>query len=196
MTRPGPVGVPVRPAAPGRAPARVARGVLVGLVSGAGALLAHELAGSHAAPVVGLVVTVLAVAGGVAVARWRVGLLSALAIAAGAQAVSHLLLAGSSGHRMHAHAERPDAAMLLGHVGVALLTALLCRGADRVVLDLLRTLVAWFVPRLHLAPEPLARGPRRHLLDPRLLPALLGTDATPASRRGPPSRARALRLAT
>lgn len=203
MTRPDAVAVRSRRADLPRTQARGLRGVLVGLLGGAGAYAAHQLAGGHAAGTVGVIVTLLAVGIGVAMSRRQIGLVAALGLALGAQGVSHLLMTGSGSSAMmmgqpgsvdhvhHAHemlgarASGSGLSMLLAHAAVALVTALAIRGADRAVLDVLRTLVGWFLPRTWLPVAPLARARFPHVTDARLLPHALRV-VTPLSRRGPP----------
>lgn len=190
---------------PARPQARAERGLLVGLLGGAGAVFSHQMAGGHAGPVVAIVVTVLAAGCGVAVTRWRVGFATALGVALAGQGASHVLMLGSgvhadamamgqSGlgeqtHHMHemAGAGSPSGglSMLLAHAAVALVTALAIRGADRVVLELLRTLVNWFLPRTWLPRAPLARHRFARISDQRMLPCRTRT-TTPLTRRGPP----------
>lgn len=134
-----------RPGTPSIAPARLVRGGVVGLVSGLGASVAHQVAGGHVAPVVTVVVTFLSVAIGVAVARRRIGVVESLALAVVAQAASHLLMV--SGAHAHGTSVHDAPTMLLPHAVVALATAALSHRCDRVLLRAVDALVAWFVPR-------------------------------------------------
>jgi hypothetical protein len=187
-----------RPRDPAPAPARWLRGVLVGLVSGIGAVAAHQLVGGHASATIAVVVTAVSVAAGVALARWRVGVVAALGLAVVAQATSHLLMVGSAGHHDHMHAHMGptphDAgsgavSMLLAHLAVALVTAAVSRGADQAVLDLVRTLVGWFLARSWLPILLVPRTRAAHVTDSRLLPSLRDL-TSPLTRRGPPALTR------
>lgn len=196
MTSRNAVGRAVR--APERSPARTLRGVLAGLTSGIGAVVAHYLAGGHSSTGVAVAVMFLSVAVGTGVARRRIGPTTALALAAIAQGSSHLLMAGSGAHEHAAQAAHMGqaapghvaghggVAMLLLHLLVVLATALAVRGADQAVLDAARALVSWFLLPTRLSPGPLPTARRgvvaagTRALTPRR------AAQEPWSRRGPP----------
>lgn len=186
---------------PAGSPSRAGRGVVVGLVGGGGAVVAHQLAGGRPSLSNALVVTALSMVAGIVLARRRVGLLPALGLAAIAQATSHLLMTGSAGHdQMNHMAPGHQAAlansslgglsMLTAHVVVALLTAATIRGADQVLLDLVRVLVSRFVPRTLLGRVPLPPSPRSRLPGTHLIPTRVRAASTPQTRRGPPAAVR------
>lgn len=166
------------------------RGAGTGLLAALGALVAHLVAGGSVEPVPGFVVLAVVLPLGAALTRTdRVAPLRLLGLAATAQAVGHLCLlmaptgasAGTAGTTSHAghlaghhHASGgdwlPSAAMVAGHLAVALLVAGCAAGLDRALIDLLGGVLGRLLPR---------PVPRLHLPAPVRVTAL----ATPRVRR-------------
>ncbi len=171
---------------------RLERGVCVGLLSGLGALVAHAFSGGHLAPSTSVVVLASALAAGLALSRRRPGIASLLALAAGAQLASHVVLATAAGPSGHAgmagmHHAGGGLGMLLAHLGVALVTVAACRGADDALLGLARSLVRRLFPLVRPGRGPAVAPRLHHRLDTSLLPVRQLVLATPTTRGPPPA---------
>ncbi len=186
---------------------RRARGIAAGLVASFGALVAHVAGGGSVETVPGLVV--LGVTVPLAVLLSRPDVVDArrlTAIAVVAQGVGHAcLMMAPAGHAHdHGHAATgavgavgtvgtgagaataPELLMVLLHLGVAAATIGVAAGVDRAMLDLVRALLGWLLPRfprLLTLPVP-HRGRAGGRV--RLLASQVGHRAYGA--RGPPSR--------
>lgn len=171
------------------------RGVATGTLAALGALLAHLVAGGSVELVPGVVVLAVVLPLGWALTRvGRVAPGRLLALAAAAQALGHLCLlmapagAGSTAHAGHAgHAvATPSAAMVAGHLLVALAVTAFAAGLDRALIDLLGGILARLTPLWAPALRAPATSRSAVLHGRQVRRATRDRDTAPS--RGPPRR--------
>lgn len=160
---------------------RWGRGTVSGLWCGAGAFVAHRMAGGGGEPLVALAILPVAVALCVVLVRRRADPAGIAAVALASQLGLHaVLMAGGSAE---ATAVLP---MLVGHVVVAAVTTVAATGADRLLLSLTRELIGQV-----LAPVPEARVPVASRSQVPVLTAVAApisvTLRGPTSPRAPPA---------
>ncbi len=176
------------------------RGVLVGLVCGVGAVLAHGVAaGGHVATAAGLAVVLAGLAVGPVLAL-RPSLPRVAAVVVVLQLAAHasMALTGMPGGAHHGHAAMDSSPgssvlamlldggvpMLLGHLAAAAVTAVLARGADRALVALLADrLRALVLPPTAVQQPP--QAPARTLW-PRHRPLRSLVTTSTAGPRAPP----------
>lgn len=168
------------------------RGVLLGLLCGTGGVVAHTAVLGHDVGVLGVPVVGIALAVCLVLAREHLTIGRALAAMTGVQLAGHALMSAPHAEHLMPGECAPlpfldvatDPRTLLAHVGVAVVTALLAVGADRMVLDALRRLADRVLVHLPAGPRPAVVLRLRALGAPRSLHERLTSCG--AAIRGPP----------